>query len=401
MKKISNVFVVFAVAFVMVLFAGTTSKAATQTNMNVVQTYAGSSAVGVAWSAPLSSNQHYHILMSDGISTVDMGTTTESSETIYGLAKGTVYKLCVAACNGTHSATCTAENATYVSETVYVATALGAVQQITQTNATTSSVSLAWDKVQNATGYRVYVYASGWKLCGQTTTNSIKISGLNASSGEWYRVVPICVTAGGYVVEGEAKSIYDVKTIPAKVAKAAPTSIYSNINVIYFGWTSVNGADGYQLQIQDMKGKNLLYEDQGLSTSRRLSPYWKGKVFKVRARAYVNIGKTKKYGAWSPYSYSCESKKITAVRSYSKKKISLKWKKVSGVVGYDIYISTKSDSGYKKVKALGKKATSCTITKCGKKALSKKKTYYIQLKYKVKVGKKKITTAIVDKATCY
>ena len=401
MKKLSNVVAVLAFAFVMFLAVGVESKAATQVNMNVTQLYAGSDYIRVGWSAPLGVNKHFHIIMTDGKNTADMGYTTSTKDTIYGLGQNTVYGLRICAFSGDHTSSCSLANAEAVSETVIVCTELGAVQEVTQTGATIDSVSLSWTPVQNATGYRVSTYSSGWRQCAVATTTSITLSGLNASTEGTYRITPIRETAGGYIVEGESKTIYNVKPIPGQVAKAGPTSLYSNINVIYFGWTSVNNADGYQLQIQDMKGKNLLFEDEGNSTSRRVSPYWKGKVFKVRARAYVNLGTTKKYGAWSPYSYSAESKKVTAVRSSNRKKITLKWKKVSGVSNYQVYISTKSDSGYKKVKTLGKKSTKCTITKCGKKKLSRNKTYYVKLKYQIKVGKKKVTTAIVDKATCY
>ena len=63
------------------------------------------------------------------------------------------------------------------------------------------------------------------------------------------------------------------------------------------------------------------------------------------------------------------------IRSANRKKITLKWKKIAGACGYKVYISTKSGKGYKKVKTCGKNSKGCTITKCGKKKLSKKKTY--------------------------
>ena len=63
----------------------------------------------------------------------------------------------------------------------------------------------------------------------------------------------------------------------------------------------------------------------------------------------------------------------------AKKKVSLKWKKVSSASGYEIQMSTKKKSGYKKVKTLtSAKKVKCTIKKL------KKKTYYFRIRAYVK-----------------
>ena len=115
----------------------------------------------------------------------------------------------------------------------------------------------------------------------------------------------------------------------------------------------------------------------------------------------MTVGNKVYYGAWSPYTYHASSKKVTAKRRSNGKKIYLKWKKVSGACGYQVYVSTKSNGGFKKVKSLSAKKTKYTITKCGKKKLKKGKTYYVQLRYQMKVGKKKVTSKIVSSATVY
>lgn len=63
-----------------------------------------------------------------------------------------------------------------------------------------------------------------------------------------------------------------------------------------------------------------------------------------------------------------------------KKKISLKWKKVSGATGYQIQISKKKKGGYKTVKKINSgKSLGCTIKK-----LKKKKKYYFRIRAFVK-----------------
>ena len=103
----------------------------------------------------------------------------------------------------------------------------------------------------------------------------------------------------------------------------------------------------------------------------------------------MTVGNKVYYGAWSPYTYHASSKKVTAKRSSNGKKISLKWKKVCRCL---VYVSTKSNGGFKKVKSLTQK-NPVLITKCGKKKLKKRENLFVvQLRYQTKVGKKKVSS---------
>lgn len=75
---------------------------------------------------------------------------------------------------------------------------------------------------------------------------------------------------------------------------------------------------------------------------------------------------------------------ITTVKS-QKNKITLKWKKVSGVNGYEIFRATSKNGKYKKI-ATVTKASKVTYT--NKKLKSDKKYYYKIRTYKKVNGKK-------------
>jgi hypothetical protein len=79
--------------------------------------------------------------------------------------------------------------------------------------------------------------------------------------------------------------------------------------------------------------------------------------------------------------------RITSAK-VSKKKLTVRWGKVGGATGYDVYVSTKPTTGYKKVKSVGKNVTKVTIPKLKGKAFSSKKTYYVYVETKKKNGKK-------------
>lgn len=67
---------------------------------------------------------------------------------------------------------------------------------------------------------------------------------------------------------------------------------------------------------------------------------------------------------------------LKSVKKTGTKKAKLTWKKVKAASGYEIYMSTKKSSGYKKIKTI-KKAKTVTFTKSG---LKKKKSYYFKVR---------------------
>jgi len=67
--------------------------------------------------------------------------------------------------------------------------------------------------------------------------------------------------------------------------------------------------------------------------------------------------------------------------------LNVRWNKIAGVTGYDIYVSTKRDSGYKKVASVGRNTTRTNISRFNKKKFSKNKGYYVYVEAKKKVGK--------------
>lgn len=67
------------------------------------------------------------------------------------------------------------------------------------------------------------------------------------------------------------------------------------------------------------------------------------------------------------------------------KSLSISWKRRKEATGYEVYVSTKKSSGYKKVKTITKNST----VKYTKKKLKRKKKYYVKVRAYKKVGSKK------------
>lgn len=99
-----------------------------------------------------------------------------------------------------------------------------------------------------------------------------------------------------------------------------------------------------------------------------------------KAKAVIR-GKGNYTGTKTVYFYIKPAKeRITYARSKAKGKVTLKYKKQTGVSGYQIYYSTKKNSGYRRAKTTSK--TTYTLKK------TSKRSYYFKVRAYKKVGKK-------------
>lgn len=389
-KTVSALSMIVAMVFSVMLFTGTTSKAAAWT-AGFQQTDADTSSVKLQWAAHLDADYYGIEFSYDGASWSEMEWTTSTSDTVYSLTAGSRYYVKIIAYSGYHgSGTKLAE-----SEVIDVVTASSKVQNVYQSDATTNSVTMSWDKLPGVAGYGVYRYNGygDYKALDVVTTNSYKYTGLSASSEVKLFVVGINQSDAGFLAIGDPSDWVAMHTAPAKVPYVSITSYYSTLGQCQFGWPSVNYVSGYQFQLQDYKGKNLINkETQG--TYMSVSPYKQGVFTRARCRAYVLVDGKKIYGAWSGYMYSAGTKNGKVIRSANRKKITVKFPTIKGASAYRVYVSTKRDSGYKKIKQVKAGKKSYSFTKFKGKKLQKNKTYYVRIKYVIKVGKKDVVSAI-------
>lgn len=389
-KSLQMLLTVCVFAFTVLLVSAVDSKAAV--NMGLKQTDADSNSVRLAWNAYLGAN-HYHVELSyDGKTWQDADRDSSNPDVwVYNLSKGASYYARVVVYSDSHYF----GNHTRMeeSEAIQVGTAPAEPENLVQTAATNNTITMSWSPVAGATGYEVYAYINyNWTKVGSSNTTTATVNAIGNSQRFQYAVVACRTVTGGVAYSGRSDSAY-MKTIPDKVSYVSITNYWHNIKEASYGWNPVNYADGYQFQLLNYKGKSLLNKETS-SDYIYVSPFKQGIFTKARVRAYIVVNNKKYYGAWSNYTWNAANKKVEAVRSKNGKKITVKWKKISGCAGYKVYISTKSNSGFKKVKTLSSKKKSITIKKCGKKKLKKNKTYYYRIIYLTKVGKKKVESNV-------
>ncbi len=173
----------------------------------------------------------------------------------------------------------------------------------------------------------------------------------------------------------------------SKMARRIPrisTARY-NYKTIQVKWNKISGVSGYQIyRASSKRGSYKRVKTAGAGTTSfkntRLKP---GKRYYYKIRAYK--GNTI-YPFSSTSAESAKPKAPSNIRTVvGKRKIIVRWKKVSGVSGYQIYRSAKKSGKYKRIKTVGRGTSKFT-----NKRLKRGKRYYYKVRAYKKVRGKKI-----------
>lgn len=155
-------------------------------------------------------------------------------------------------------------------------------------------------------------------------------------------------------------------------------------------WSAKSGAEGYE--IYEAKGKHGQYKriarlKKTSGTRYTRSGIATGTTYYYKVRAYRTVEGTTVYSSFSDAKAVKPSLKKTSVKlSAGKRKMTIRWKKVSGASGYQIYRSKKKTKSYKRIKTIARGST----TKYTNKKLCRGKKYYYKVRSYRKVSGKKV-----------
>ncbi|MCR4674191.1 MAG: fibronectin type III domain-containing protein [Lachnospiraceae bacterium] len=264
-----------------------------------------------------------------------------------------------------------------------------------QTAATTTSISLSWDTVSGANGYRLCY----WKYLGESdsdakeiilTSNSKKLTGLKKNTKYSFRVYALR-TSGTYTAEGSYGQLLGVGVRPTKMSGVDVVSFHQKASKhnFKFEFDERDSASIYKYEVYRYDGKKLI-SGTTTSTSNRINSKTLSKsknvncFYYLRVRAGVKLSSgTYSWGSWSDAKYfsRLDGENVKLKKSGSGMKVS--WKKVKGATGYIIYVgrSTKANAAvsYKKVATVsGNKTFSKTLSK---KTMNSKKVPFTPGKY--------------------
>ena len=190
------------------------------------------------------------------------------------------------------------------SSVVSVTTPPAKVSGVSTAVRSSTYLTLSWDKVSGASGYRIYKYNTSSKSYEKVTTISkestvsYKITGLTAATEYQFKVRAYKKTDTG-TLWGSSSSAYKDCTKPAqtKNLKAATKS-----SAVTLTWSKVARAGGYRIYRSNSKTKK--YEKIATVKGNKTFSYKdtklkKGSTMKYKVRAYKTYNGTNYYGAYS------------------------------------------------------------------------------------------------------
>lgn len=211
-----------------------------------------------------------------------------------------------------------------------------------------TSITLSWKKVSGATGYRVYIYDSGWKAIKTTSDLSYTVTDLSPSKKYKFAVKAYGKAEGEYYWADKYVTVSEYTT-PSLVSSLSYTPDEKSVTL---KWKSAKGAGGYRVYRYDAVNKKW---DTVIKATAKTSATVKGlsqnKKYIFAVRPYYNTGN----GIVWAYSYS----KITAytklavpvvkaAHSSAAGRVTMTWGASSGATGYQVWYGSSENGEYKK-----------------------------------------------------
>jgi len=248
---------------------------------------------------------------------------------------------------------------------------------------TATSLDFKWNAVSDASSYKLNIKnnTTGKTTVAVSKTNKYSIKNLTAANEYSVTVSAGIKNSDGILVYGPYSKANTKHALPKKVTGVKVKS--RTTSSITITWDKMKGCDGYRIYRRNSSGEYKKVADvKGSSKNTyKFSKLKAGTVYYFKVSAFTVDSKTK-VGTKSSQLKAASKPSTVSLKSISTpkaKKITVKWKKVSGS-GYQVQWSTNKDfrSNVKSVRA-SSKSTSKSIT-----TAQRKKKYYVRVRaYKI------------------
>ena len=226
---------------------------------------------------------------------------------------------------------------------------------------TATTVTLTWNKVSGATGYKVYQqYGSKWKVIALPKTNKQVVRKL--TSGVTYK---FCVRAfkgsGKKAQYGKLSPVVSAR--PVCIAPKTVTATPVSPTAAKLSWSSLSSAKGYLVQKYDEASKAWVKAAATTSTTVTVSDLKTNVAVKFRVRGYTQVKGKNVYGYAKAVTVTPDLKAPTGIKSavLSSTSAKLSWNAVGGAKGYAVQKYNTSTKKWNHV-AFSGSATNYTVT---------------------------------------
>ena len=240
---------------------------------------------------------------------------------------------------------------------------------------TLKTITLKWNKVPKADGYRVYVYdtkTKEYEKVKDVTGISLKIADLKSGTKYKFKVRAFTDTETDGRIWGDSK-LFETST----KCKSPSLSATQTVTTITLEWNKVTGADGYRVYQYNSDTKEYKKVADVADTTVKIRDLKSGTKYKFKVRAYVKDDGTI-YGNYSDVLETATRTKtpeITSVKSTTKGKATVKWSDVSRESKYQLYYATSKSGTYKRYDTYAANDTDATVS-----GLTSGKTYYFKVR---------------------
>lgn len=259
------------------------------------------------------------------------------------------------------------------------------ITSVASKNSTTLSVK--WKKVSGASGYivkRATSKSGTYNVIATITSGStVTYNDTTVTTGKvyYYKVETTNSNTGQTGYSGNSSAVYG-KTIEKT---AIDNVISKNSTTLEITWNKVSGAVGYRVKRSTSKtgtykviaiissGSTVKYTDRGLSEGKRY-------YYKIECMNKVNGTVGYSGNSIHDSGQTVKQVELSSVQGKTSTSLSITWKQIAGVAGYQVFRSTSKDDGYKKIATISGASTTQYIDD----GLTAGKTYY----YRVRAYKK-------------
>ena len=263
--------------------------------------------------------------------------------------------------------TVTTADGSKISQKINVTVNPQKVKTLKQSSITENSVSLLWSSITKATGYKLYKYNNDkkkWECISTTSKTSYTDKKVSMGDTAKYKVRAY-TKVGSKTYYGAYSSVLTV--VMAKPGNISKLEIAAAESYAKLNWKKADNANGYRVYLFDTKTNKFVRKTSTTSLSAKITGLTANTEYKFAVQAYYKGSDGNVVFSDTQVEASVATRPLSVSGlSYDKNavyfdKVTLSWKALSGITGYEIYIlnNTTKESQLRKV---AYNQTSCALS---------------------------------------